>query len=761
MVPLSGLANTDVPLSGPATPSTLPPPGRAPPVVKPAAPPCVESKQPLAFNASDYLHEPNLRMTLPTRDQLLAAAARLYGEHGFRGTTTRAIADAAGVNEVTLFRLFGSKTTLLLEALRTHGATQPMALLPDVPTDPLRELTDWSVHKRRSISAMRSIIRKAMSEFEENPEMPKCMTQGTTQTHQLLRGYLERVAAAGFTRGDDADATSAAAAMLMSAVFHDAIARDIIPHTLPQPSSSAPGLYARLCLQSLGFEAGAGKRSRAPRRRRVATASLLLLLGGAAAVAVAPRRAASQNAAAPAAISLADAMRMAERVSHPVRTAEAGVLRSRGQQYQARSQYLPQLNGSVAYQRTLESQFQAISKQSGSGNSSGNSSGSDTSNSIASSPLSKIFAAPNTVILGLTLSQNLFTAGRLAAATKGAEAARTSAEIGLDAARAQVALDVAQAYYDAVAGDQLVRIADSTLAQTERTLAQVELSKSVGSSAEFDVLRARVARDNQRPAAIQARGNRDVAFLRLRQLMGMPLSQPLSLTTPIRDDGAAAIDVASQLTRPLDVPGSDAGIVPDTSVAHRATVRQAEASVTAQEYAMRAQRWNRLPSVQLSSNYQRFGYPAEGTILPNSFALFYPNWTATLGISFPVFVGGRLQGDKMIAEANLVEARQSLDQVREVAALDARTAVNQLEQAQSTYSASVGTDAQAARAYAIAEVRFSEGISTQVELQQSRTQYEQARLNRVLAARDLEVARLRVAFLKDLPVGGTAATTRR
>jgi outer membrane protein TolC len=48
-----------------------------------------------------------------------------------------------------------------------------------------------------------------------------------------------------------------------------------------------------------------------------------------------------------------------------------------------------------------------------------------------------------------------------------------------------------------------------------------------------------------------------------------------------------------------------------------------------------------------------------------------------------------------------------------------------------------------------------------VELQQSRTQYEQARLNRVLAARDLEVARLRVALLKDLPVGTTVAPTNR
>jgi outer membrane protein TolC/plasmid stabilization system protein ParE len=692
-------------------------------------------------------------MTAPTRDQILAAAARLYGEHGFRGTTTRRIAEQAGCNEVTLFRVFGSKTALLLEALRVHGAAPNLAKLPDLPVDPVEELTAWCTHKRRSISQMRSLIRKTMSEFEENPEMPKCMTHGANLTYTMLREYFERLARAGFIPSN-ADAP-AAAAMLMSAIFHDAIARDMMPHGFPHPSSAAPGTYARLCLRSLGFDAAGARRSRVARRQRTAVAVGLALLGAVLAPAVARGQ---QPSGVPTVISLAEALRLGARASHSVRTSEAGVLRARGQQTEARAQYLPQVNGTASYQRTLQSQFQAISKNSSGGSSS--SGGGDTS--LTNSPIAKIFAAPNTVILGLTLSQNIFTAGRLAAGTKGAEAARTSAEIGLDASKAQVALDVAQAYYDAVASEQLAQIADSTLAQAERTLQQIEVSKAVGASAEFDVLRARVARDNQRPVVIQSRGNRDVAMLRLRQLLGIPLGQPLTLSTPIRDEGTGPEPPGTpDLMRPITIPGADRGSVPDTSVDHRSSVRQAEVNVEAQEYAMRAQRWNRLPSVQLSSNYQRFGYPPDGTFLPGSFALFYPNWTASLGISFPVFLGGKLEGDRMVAEANLAEARQSYEQVKEFAALDARTALNQLNQALAAYAASVGTDTQAARAYAIAEVRFNEGISTQVELQQSRTQYEQARLNRVLAARDLEVARLRMALLKDLPVSPATTTAGR
>jgi outer membrane protein TolC len=702
-------------------------------------------------------------MTAPTRDQILDAAARLYGEHGFRGTTTRRIAQEADVNEVTLFRLFGSKTALLLEALRVHGVEPVRAELPTVPTDPLAELTAWCTHKRRAISNMRSIIRKAMSEFEENPDMPKCITHGASATYASLREYLKRLNGAGFT-SSTAD-VPAAASMLISTVFHDAIARDMMPQAFPQPSSAAPGIYARLCLKSLGLDTAVQK-GRGNRRRRALMAGMILMLAGAAAPLRAQQAAPSpQQAGAPAtALSLDEALRLGGLISHTVKTAEASVLRARGGQYQARSQYLPQVNGSLAYQRLLQSQFTAIAgsapADTTSKSGSGGSSGSGTPSSLQS--LEKIFAAPNTMILGVTLSQNLFTAGRVTSAVQGAAAARTSADIGLDAARAQVALDVAQAYFNAVASDKLVEIEDSTLVQAERTLQQTTVSRQVGAAAEFDLLRARVARDNQRPVVIQAKSNREIAFLRLRQLLGISLTQPITLTTSIRDEGIAdSLPRPLQLNQPITMPGGDRGLLPDTSVSHRSSVRQAEANITAQEYALRAAKWERLPSAQVSSTYQRYGYPVDAGLGHNVFGAYYPNWTVSLGLSVPIFLGGKLTGDRMVAEANLAEARQSLDQVRELAALDARTALAQLEEADASYAASVGTDTQAARAYAIAEVRFREGISTQVELQQSRTQYEQARLNRVLAARDLEVARLRVALLKDLPVGSTAAPVNR
>ena len=99
----------------------------------------------------------------------------------------------------------------------------------------------------------------------------------------------------------------------------------------------------------------------------------------------------------------------------------------------------------------------------------------------------------------------------------------------------------------------------------------------------------------------------------------------------------------------------------------------------------------------------------------------------------------------MIADANADEARARLQQTRELAALDTRDALEAMAGRGSGWQASVGTVEQAVRAYAIGEIRFREGISTQLELNDSRILLQQARANRAVAARDLQVARVRVS----------------
>jgi outer membrane protein TolC len=460
------------------------------------------------------------------------------------------------------------------------------------------------------------------------------------------------------------------------------------------------------------------------------------------------------NGTGPVSVSLADAVRIGERESESVRIARAGSDRAQGQRLQARSQLFPQIAGTASYQRAIQLEFAEIAKRVPAGTDSGSSgSNNNNNNSLGNSPLARVFASPNTMVFAITGSQTIYAGGRVTAGIAAADAGIRAAGLGARSARAQVVYDIAQAYFDAQVADQLLAISDSSLAQTERALTQTQLARQVGNTAEYDLIRARVQRDNTRPAVINARAQRDIAFLHLRQLLNIPLDRPLTLTTPIDPGNPSDQANATQLRAAGDIVA-----VADTSAMARTSVRQAAENVRASENQLRVARGQRLPAVSLSTNYQRFAYPAEGTIFEDKLNYYFPNWTVSIGVSMPFFTGGRQRGDEMVAQANLAEARERYQQTADASVLDARLAAAQFEQADARFAATAGTDEQAARGYSIAEVRFAEGIATQLELTQARVDLETARANRVQAARDLALARLRVALLNDLPLTAAPAT---
>jgi outer membrane protein len=355
------------------------------------------------------------------------------------------------------------------------------------------------------------------------------------------------------------------------------------------------------------------------------------------------------------------------------------------------------------------------------------------------------------------VSQNVFSGGRIEGQNESANATRRTAEIEVTAQRAQLALDVTQAYFDAVLADRLADIADSTLAQTEELLRQTSLSRRVGNTSEYDLLRATVTRDNQRPVVIQRRGARDIAYLRLKQLLNVPLDTPLALTTPIDEPSTISSVIAANATGMPVTEGLTTIPTADTTTARRAPVRESAEAVRAQEGLLRVARADRLPTFSLNTNYQRLFFPQ--TFLP-TLSQYSENWTVGGSIGLSLFSGGRVSGQIQVAQANLDEARSRLRQAEELAALDTRVAINQLQSAEAAFAASRGTALQARRAYSIDQLRYREGISTQTDLTQSRILLEQSLANQAQSARDLAVARARVALIRDLPINtaGLSAT---
>lgn len=487
----------------------------------------------------------------------------------------------------------------------------------------------------------------------------------------------------------------------------------------------------------------------------VALTGLVLLGATPAARAQAP--AAPAPSAAVRRLTLDEALQLAEGGSEQVAAAQAGVRRAEGQVDLARSGLFPQLTSSVAYTRTLQTQFAGIFDpdaaatpcagltvnpaapieqriaelerylQCPPGNPFGGGGESD-----ADLPFGQL----NTYTANLQFSQRVYDGGSLRAQERQARAGREAAAFGVTTTRAQLDLDVATAFYDAALTDRLVNITEATLTQAGETLRQIELQFQVGQIAEFEVLRARVTRDNQRASLIRTRVQRDLAYLRLKQLLNLPAEQPLEIEANLTEPTGA---LANRWAAPLAEAEAAFRLV------ERTAVRQSEAGVQVEEAAVALTQSQFRPQVSVTSAFTAYAYDP----LPR---FKQRDWTLTAAVSLPLLDGGRRKANRAIAEATLEERRQQLQQVKELAELDQRSARATWEAARASWDASAGTVEQAQRAYQIAEVRYREGLSTQLELNDARIALQLAETERAQAARDLQVARSRLALLPDLPL---------
>lgn len=184
-----------------------------------------------------------------SRERILEAARRVYAKHGFRGATTRLIAIEAGVNEVTLFRTFGSKSALLEAVLEQYSKDEHELILPDDPTDPAAELTRFVKFKLEAVRGMRPLLVHTMSELDERPEAAEFACRGRHDVHDTITTYIRKLQARGLAAPDlDVDV---AAVILVATVMSDAMSRHFVPDVYP-PLDEAADRYVRSFLRLLG-----------------------------------------------------------------------------------------------------------------------------------------------------------------------------------------------------------------------------------------------------------------------------------------------------------------------------------------------------------------------------------------------------------------------------------------------------------------------------------------------------------------------------
>ncbi|HEY7461453.1 MAG TPA: TolC family protein [Gemmatimonadota bacterium] len=327
----------------------------------------------------------------------------------------------------------------------------------------------------------------------------------------------------------------------------------------------------------------------------------------------------------------------------------------------------------------------------------------------------------NDNILSFQLEQTLFSPA-INAASRAARISEQVSRLALEDTGEQLVRDVRVAYYTALLGDALVRVQEAALAQAGRRLEQVRRFLEVGTAAEFDVLTAEVEAENIRPQLIVARNDQALALNNLKRLVGIPLEEEVQLTDSLTFE---PVEATLEQAR-------------EHALLQRDDLRRQEATVQFQQQVLAAERAASFPELSFNLNLSRRASSDE--FVPSTLE-FSQATSAAVELDIPVFDGRATEGRVRQARAQLNEDEFAHSALRQDIELQVQQSYQSVLSAKEATEAARSTLGRAERALQIAETRFKNGLSTQLELNDAELAVTQSRSTLARALYAYNVAR--------------------
>ncbi len=118
------------------------------------------------------------------RLQILRVAVRLFAHEGFRGTTTKKIAQAAGVSEAMVFRHFANKEELYT-AILDHKACSGDKMDPEA-------LVAEALQRKDDRGVFEGLAFGALEHHEQDPEFQRLLLHSALEGHELAQLFFEK-----------------------------------------------------------------------------------------------------------------------------------------------------------------------------------------------------------------------------------------------------------------------------------------------------------------------------------------------------------------------------------------------------------------------------------------------------------------------------------------------------------------------------------------------------------------------------------------
>jgi len=378
-----------------------------------------------------------------------------------------------------------------------------------------------------------------------------------------------------------------------------------------------------------------------------------------------------------------------------IKDAEEETIRSGLQIIEAASGAFPQINGQFSYDKNLKPQVFVISMP-------------DSTGAMRKARLK--MGTDHQMTLGGTLTQPLYVGGKVGTAIKAARIYSRISSESLETVKQNVIMNVSIAFNKVLLAQDMVKINEASLAQSQRHLDNVQKLFNAGKATEYDLLRARVNLSNIMPALVEARNSVNQALLALKEVMGVSPDAPITVNGSFEKPDSSLIKTAN-INKVLEF---------------RPDYASAQLNMDLREKAIKIARGDFLPvltagtTFAYSGNFDVFKYQAED---------WSPYWYANLTLSFPIFTGlknyskyKQAKVDFRKAEINLKRTEHSIMIEVDNSLMNLTKAIQQIESQELNVK-------EAERAVELAESLYLNGKATQLEVLDAQLALDSARIN--------------------------------
>lgn len=309
----------------------------------------------------------------------------------------------------------------------------------------------------------------------------------------------------------------------------------------------------------------------------------------------------------------------------------------------------------------------------------------------------------------LSVTQSIWQGGRVFTAWQIAKLFRGYSEDNLEAVEREVAYNADLLFYNAILQNSQLETLLRAHEATSYNLSVVEKQFQQGMVSEFELLRARVENANLEPSILQTESDVELARKRLKSFIGLQLRDSIVLVEDVDDTSLARLPSLDNLT--------------EIALERRPEMRAARTLTEITDKAISVARADYWPSLDASYTYNWSAAADRWTLNENE------SKSSTLGLSlnWTIFEGGRRRGDVAYARADYQKTRIAEEQAVDDIRLEVEQAYDQLVRAKRSLDIQRETIAQAEEGLDIANLRYEQGVGTQLEVLSAQAALTQAR----------------------------------